>query len=97
MEQRSIQSIAYFVFIYLFIYLFRLAAISERKVKQDQRRTENTLSINKQSDLEGDYIHAFKDGKRLEAIEVIEKRLSNKSPKLDLVQASRLACLILEV
>ena len=85
------------------LYLIRLAAISERKVNQDQHRTENTLSSNRQSDLERDYIHTFKDGKRLDAIEVIGKKSAPKNPRvapqdtLNHLKASRLACLIFEV
>ena len=94
-------SCSMFSFFLFFSNLFRLAAIFF--FNQDQHRTENTLSSNRQSDLEREYIHAFKDGKRLDAIEVIAKKFASKNTRaapqdtLDHVKASRLACLIFEV
>jgi len=80
----------------------RLAAMSERKVNQDQRMTENTLSINRPSEMEREYIDGFKDGKRVDATEIIERKLPKSSRtatrlSLDHLKASRLACLIFEV
>ena len=49
--------------------------MSERKVKQDQRATENTMSNNRQSVLEKDYTVSFRDGKRVDATEVILNKL----------------------
>jgi len=81
----------------------RLATMSKRRVNQDQRMTENTLSSNMQSELERDYVVTFKDGERVDAIDIITKKLS-KSFKTatnqatqDHLKASRLACLIFEV
>lgn len=64
--------------------------------------SEDMLSTNRQSELEEEYIHAFKDGKRVDAIGIIEKNLSKASKTapqvpLDHLKASRLACLIFEV
>ena len=76
--------------------------MSERKVNQDQRLTENTLSSNRQSEVERDYTHAFKDGTRVDVIDVIKKN-STKGAKptvrctSDHLKASRLACLVFEV
>ena len=74
--------------------------MSERKVNQDQRLTENTLSGNKQSDLETEYIHLFKDGERADFIEYIQlkgPRAGRRSPTDNRAGASRLACFIFEV
>lgn len=44
----------------------RLAAMSERNINQNQRMTELTLSPNRQSELERDFVDIFKDGKRVD-------------------------------
>ncbi|XP_015748127.1 PREDICTED: uncharacterized protein LOC107327922 [Acropora digitifera] len=79
----------------------RLGAMSEKKINQDQRITENTLSVNRQSDLEEEFKNNFKDGERVVAIELIENKSQSchfsKSTKDDHLKASRLACLIFEV
>lgn len=78
----------------------RLAAMSEKKVNQDQRLTENTLSDNKQSDLETEYTHTFKDGERADFIEFIQRKRQQAGPSSateGVVGASRLACFIFEV
>ena len=75
--------------------------MSEKKINQDQRITENTLSVNRQSDLEEEFKNKFKDGERVDAIELIQKKSQSghisKSTKDDRLKASRLACLIFEV
>ena len=76
--------------------------MSERKVTRDQRATENTLSNNRQSQLESEYTADFRDGKRVDAIEIIKNKLgrfskSGSQPKVDHLKASRLACLVFEV
>ena len=76
--------------------------MAERKVNMDQRRTENTLSTNRQSDLEKEYKNEFRDGKRLDAIEAIEKkqmkiRRTQQLSTDDQLKAYRLACYIFEV
>ena len=78
----------------------RLAAMSEKKINQDQRLTENTVSDNKQSDLETEYTHSFKDGERVDFIEFIQRESQRAGPPSateSLVGASRLACFIFEV
>ena len=68
----------------------------------DQRRTENTQSVNRQSDLEKEYKNGFRDGKRVDAIDLIEAKL-NKTQRTkqlnadDQLKAYRLACYIFEV
>lgn len=82
----------------------RLAALAERKVNNDQRRTENMLSTNRQSDLEREYKDEFRDSERVDAIRTIEAYLQKKKKKkpkvLSLVeelQAYRLASYVFEV
>ena len=48
--------------------------MAERKVNMDQRRTENTLSSNRQSELEAEYRNDFRDGRRVDAVDLIEKK-----------------------
>ena len=81
---------------------FRNAAMAERKFNMDQRRTENTLSTNRQSDLEKEYKDEFRDGRRVDAIDAIEAKLAKDKKRgqptsVDQIQAYRLACLIFEV
>ena len=80
----------------------RFAVMAERKVNMDQRRTENTLSANRQSDLEYEYKNDFRDGRRVDAIDIIEAKLkkTQKTNQLSVdgqLQAYRLACYIFEV
>ena len=49
-------------------YHCRVAALSERRVKQDQSKVEDTLSENRQSKVEEDFAN-FLDGKRMDALE----------------------------
>ena len=76
--------------------------MAERRVNMDQRRTENTLSANRQSDLENEYKSDFRDGTRVDAINAIEAKLSktrkgNQLNAADQLKAYRLACYIFEV
>ena len=77
--------------------------MAEKKLSMDQRRTENTLSRNRQSDLEREYKDELRDGKRMDAIDIIEAHLTKIMKKIrqtsvtDQLQAYRLACLIFEV
>ena len=76
--------------------------MAERKVNMDQRRTENTQSANRQSDLEKEYKNDFRDGKRVDAIDVIDTKLkkTRRAKQLnvdDQLKAYRLACYIFEV
>ena len=79
---------------------FRHAAISERRVRSDQRKSENTLSTNRQSQLESEYVTDFKDGARLDAVEVITNKVTRfgMTPSLiDYLKYYRLVCFIFEV
>ena len=75
--------------------------MAERKVNIDERRTENTLSLNRQSELEAEYRNAFTDGRRVDAVDLIEKKMKkSRSQQLseeDQLKAYRLACYIFEV
>lgn len=76
--------------------------MAERKFNMDQSRTENTLSANRQSDLEMEYKDGFRDGARVDAIDKIEAKLTKHQKKgqnatSDHLKAYRLACLIFEV
>ncbi|XP_022802756.1 uncharacterized protein LOC111340218 [Stylophora pistillata] len=79
----------------------RHAAVSERRVRSDQRRTENTLSTNRQSQLESDYVIDFKDGTRVDAIDVMTsksgRRRGSNNTSLEYVKCCRSACFIFEV
>ena len=84
------------------VVFLRCASMAERRVNMDQRRTENTQSANRQSDLEKEYKIGFRDGKRVDAIDLIEAKL-NKTRKTkqlnadDQLKTYRLACYIFEV
>ena len=76
--------------------------MAERRVNMDQRRTENTLSANRQSDLGNEYKSDFRDGTRVDAINAIEAKLSktrkgNQLNAADQLKAYRLPCYIFEV
>lgn len=69
-------------------------------MRSDQRKSENTLSTNRQSELESQYVTDFKDGARVDAVEVITNRARPYGTKLsgtDYLKFCRLACLIFEV
>ena len=83
------------------MFLYRHAAFSERRVRSDQRRTENTLSTNRQSQLESEYVTEFKDGTRVDAIEIITTKVGRlrgtKATSVEYLKCCRLACFIFEV
>ena len=77
-------------------YHCRVAALSERRVKQDQSKVENTLSGNRQSKVEEDFAN-FLGGKRMDTLEKMEKWYSfQKRIEVD-IYYPRLLCLIFEV
>lgn len=82
----------------------RHAAMAERRVNMNQGRTENTLSANRQSDIEREYREEFRDGQRLDAVDKIDASLKKgqktKTRELstdEQLKAYRLACVIFEV
>ena len=73
-------------------------------MNNDQRRTENMLSTNRQSDIEREYRDDFRDAERVDAIRTIEAYLEKKKKKkpkvlssVEQLQAYRLASYIFEV
>ncbi len=68
-------------------------------MRSDQRRTENTLSTNRQSQLESEYVIDFKDGARVDAIDIITTRVGrgSKVQSMEYLKCCRLACFIFEV
>ena len=70
-------------------------------MRSDQRRTENTLSTNRQSQLESEYVIEFKDGTRVDAIDIITTRVGryrgSKISSVEYLKCCRLACFIFEV
>lgn len=76
--------------------VFRLAFLSERHVKQDQRRVENTLASNRQSDLEKDF-SSFFDHDRLDACDKMLSIYHKEEDNFTYIYYPRLACIILEV
>ena len=73
-----------------------MASISERQVKLDQRKAEDTQAFNRQSDLEKDFAMFF-DGERLDACEAMLSMYQNKEDEFNFIYYPRLACIILEV
>ena len=76
--------------------LDRLASLSERRVKQDQRLVEDTLGSNRQSELEKDF-SAFFDGERIDVCEIMQSKYLYKEEDFIFIYYPRLACIILEV
>jgi len=77
-------------------FLERLASLSEKRVKQDQRFVEDTLGLNRQSELEKDF-DAFFDDERMDVCEKIQSIYQNKEDTFVFIYYPRLACIILEV
>ena len=77
-------------------YHCRVATLSERRVKQNQSKVEDTLSENRQSKVEEDFANFF-DETRMDALEKMEKSYSfEKQIEID-IYCPRLLCLIFEV
>ena len=74
----------------------RIAALSERRVKQDQSKVENTLSENRQSKVEEDFTNFF-DGTRMDAWEKKQTSYSFKEQIEVDIYCPRLLCLVFEV
>ena len=69
-------------------------------MRSDQRKSENTRSTDRQSELESQYVTDFKDGARVDAVEVITNRArpyGTKPSGTDYLKLCRLACFIFEV
>ncbi|XP_015748126.1 PREDICTED: uncharacterized protein LOC107327921 [Acropora digitifera] len=73
----------------------RIASISDKKVRQDQSRVENTLSMNRQSKLEEDF-KLFVDEARMDACDRIQSLCKSNEDSCVRICYPRLACLIFE-
>lgn len=69
-----------------------MAFYGDKRTKQDQRDVEDTLSLNRQSQVEQDYKSFFSD-ECIDVATVIQRKL-NMTQHLE---ARRLACMIFEV
>ncbi|XP_020631761.1 eukaryotic translation initiation factor 3 subunit A-like isoform X2 [Orbicella faveolata] len=78
------------------LYKSRLASLSEKRVKQDQRLVEDTLSSNRQSELEKDFATFF-DEERMDACDKMQSIYQNKEDTFVYIYYPRLACIIFEV
>ena len=81
---------------HLLICLYRIASLSERLVRQDQSKVEDTLSMNRPSTLEVDFKN-FIDEARVDACERIQSLYNSKEETDVRIYYPRLACLIFEV
>jgi len=83
------------LFFLVFSYL-RFAGICEKRTKQDQRKVENILASNQQSEVENDFREFF-DSSREDARDVIQS-LYGSEEEIDIhVYYPIIACIILEV
>ena len=74
----------------------RVAALSERRVKQNQSKVEDTLSKNRQSKVEEDFANFF-DETRMDTFEKMQTSCSFKEQLEVDVYCPRLLCLVFEV
>lgn len=77
-------------------YTQRLASLSEKRVKQDQRFVEDATSVNRPSELEKDF-KAFFDDERLDACEKMQSIYQKKEEIFIYIYYPRLACIIFEI
>lgn len=90
------QEIDWWYYLLYIMVLYRLASLSEKRLKQDQTKVEDTLSMNRQSKLEEDYSN-FVDEARMDACERIQSIYRSKEELYVHIYYPRLACLIFEV
>lgn len=81
---------------HLCFYHSRLATLSEKRVKQDQSKVEDTLSLNRQTKVEEDFAK-FIDEARVDVIDRIKTLCQPKEKIYMEIYCPRLACLIFEV
>lgn len=90
-------AMAYIDNVYLFLHDHcRLATLSEKRVRQDQSKVEDTRSSNRQSKVEEDFANFF-DEARVDVIDRIQKLCQRKEKIYMEIYYPRLACLIFEV
>ena len=73
-----------------------MAYLSEKQVKKDQRKVEDTAASNKPSEVEKDFA-AFVDEDRLDACEKMQKIYGSEEESDVGISYPRLACMIFEV
>jgi len=84
------------MFIFVSVISCRLASLSEKRVKQDQSKVEDALSLNRQSKVEEDFA-SFIDGDRMDVLDRIQTIYRPKEKIYMEIYYPRLACLIFEV
>ena len=79
-----------------FFFFPRLAHLSEKLVKKDQRKVEDTAAANRPSEVEKDFA-AFFDNERMDAIEKMQTVYGSEEDNDIGISYPRLACMIFEV
>lgn len=79
-----------------FFFFPRLAHLSEKLVKKDQRKVEDTAAANRPSEVEKDFA-AFFDNERMDAIEKMQTVYGSEEENDIGISYPRLACMIFEV
>ena len=89
-------AVAFIDNVHLCLYHCRLASLSEKRVKQDQSKVEDTLSLNRQSNVEEDFAK-FIDEARVDVIDRFQTLFPPKEKIYTEIYYRRVACLIFEV
>lgn len=79
-----------------FFVILRLAQLSEKLVRKDQTKIEDTTATNRPSEVEQDY-RIFFDNERMDAIEKMQKEYGSEEVNDIGISYPRLACMIFEV
>lgn len=74
----------------------RLAYLSEKQVKMDQRKVEDTAASNRPSDVEKDFV-SFLDGDRIDAFDTMQEEYRSEKEIDVMISYPRLDCIIIEV
>ena len=77
-------------------YIQRLACLSEKQVRKDQRKVEDTAASNRPSEVEKDFT-AFFDEDRMDACEKMQKVYGSEEESEVAISYPRLACMIFVV
>lgn len=79
-----------------FFVILRLAQLSEKLVRKDQTKIEDTTATNRPSEVEQDCRNFF-DNERMDAIEKMQKEYGSEEVNDISISYPRLACMIFEV
>ena len=79
-----------------FFFFPRLAHLSEKLVRKDQRKVEDTAAANRPSKVEEDFADFF-DSERMDAIEKMQDVYGSEEDNDIGISYPRLACMIFEV